>query len=269
MSHDAMAVDGALRMGAALGRECRLECGDDLPLLWHWAYFPPLVATGGLGEDGHPPREDEYVERFPRRVAGGGGVVRYRPFIIGTPAERRSRLEKRREVTGRSGPMVVATWWHQYYQEGQLVLEERQDLIYRPGTTENMIEALGRPGPNREGASCQAAGRALHFDPVLLFRYSGATWNAHRVHYDYRYATEVEGYPGLLVQAPLLATLLAEEAKTQIGTLARVEYRSSAPVFDSDGLNVVVAASQPGAVTVEAHKQGGRIAATLTAQSIA
>jgi hydroxyacyl-ACP dehydratase HTD2-like protein with hotdog domain len=47
-------------------------------------------------------------------------------------------------------------------------------------------------------------------DDVLLFRYSALTFNGHRIHYDRRYVTEVEGYPGLVVHGPLIATLLMD-----------------------------------------------------------
>ena len=45
---------------------------------------------------------------------------------------------------------------------------------------------------------------------MLLFRYSALTFNGHRIHYDRRYVTEVEGYPGLIVHGPLIATLLLD-----------------------------------------------------------
>jgi hypothetical protein len=47
-------------------------------------------------------------------------------------------------------------------------------------------------------------------DDVLLFRYSALTFNGHRIHYDRRYVTQVEGYPGLIVHGPLIATLLVD-----------------------------------------------------------
>ena len=45
---------------------------------------------------------------------------------------------------------------------------------------------------------------------MLLFRYSALTFNGHRIHYDRRYVTGVEGYPGLVVHGPLIATLLVD-----------------------------------------------------------
>lgn len=52
--------------------------------------------------------------------------------------------------------------------------------------------------------------RTLEPDDVLLFRYSALTFNGHRIHYDRRYAAQVEGYPGLVVHGPLIATLLLD-----------------------------------------------------------
>ena len=40
----------------------------------------------------------------------------------------------------------------------------------------------------------------------MLFRYSAVTFNGHRIHYDFPYVTEVEGYPGLVVHGPMIAT---------------------------------------------------------------
>ncbi len=42
---------------------------------------------------------------------------------------------------------------------------------------------------------------------VQVFRYSAATWNTHRIHYDKDYAV-AEGYPDVLVQSHLHGALL-------------------------------------------------------------
>src|SRR6218665_2259233 len=52
--------------------------------------------------------------------------------------------------------------------------------------------------------------REVRPDEVLLFRSSALTFNGHRIHYDRRYANAVEGYPGLIVHGPLIATLLLD-----------------------------------------------------------
>jgi 3-methylfumaryl-CoA hydratase len=77
-------------------------------------------------------------------------------------------------------------------------------------------------------------------DDVLLFRYSALTFNAHRIHYDRRYVTEVEGYPGLVVHGPLLATLLADLLRRNgvRETLRRFEFRARKPLFDTAAFDV-------------------------------
>jgi 3-methylfumaryl-CoA hydratase len=63
--------------------------------------------------------------------------------------------------------------------------------------------------------------REVHVDPVLLFRYSALTFNAHRIHYDLRYATEVAHYPDVVIHGPLQATLLLNFAARVGGRLPR------------------------------------------------
>ena len=66
---------------------------------------------------------------------------------------------------------------------------------------------------------------------MLLFRYSALTFNGHRIHYDRRYVTEVEGYPGLVVHGPLIATLLLDLLRRELpeahGRALRVPRRAA------------------------------------------
>ena len=89
---------------------------------------------------------------------------------------------------GRSGPLVFVTVRTEVSQDGQVVITEEQDLVYREPGADN---------PARSGPSVTAAGRdrAVTVDPVLLFRFSALTYNAHRIHYDREFARG-EGYPG-------------------------------------------------------------------------
>jgi 3-methylfumaryl-CoA hydratase len=76
--------------------------------------------------------------------------------------------------------------------------------------------------------------REIRPDDVLLFRYSALTFNGHRIHYDRRYATEVEGYPGLVVHGPLIATLLLDLLRRNLGdtTVTSLSFRAMRPLFD-------------------------------------
>jgi len=75
---------------------------------------------------------------------------------------------------------------------------------------------------------------------VLLFRYSALTFNGHRIHYDRRYVTEVEGYPGLVVHGPLLATLLLDLVRRRLpdALVTRFEFKAVRPVFDLNPFSV-------------------------------
>ena len=69
-------------------------------------------------------------------------------------------------------------------------------MVYRgpiaPGALAGSSAAASAPAPDPDPDWCQVAAP----DEVLLFRYSALTFNAHRIHYDKGYATNVEGYTG-------------------------------------------------------------------------
>jgi 3-methylfumaryl-CoA hydratase len=69
--------------------------------------------------------------------------------------------------------------------------------------------------------------RQFEPDNVQLFLYNSALWNAHRIHFDHPYATEVEGYPGLVIAGPLLGDWLTQSVMEWLGDdgkLASIEY---------------------------------------------
>ena len=66
-------------------------------------------------------------------------------------------------------------------------------------------------------------GRNYKPDNVQNFMYSAAIWNAHRIHFDYPYATEVEGYPGLVNSGPLLGDWLTQCVIEWLGDDGKME----------------------------------------------
>jgi 3-methylfumaryl-CoA hydratase len=78
-------------------------------------------------------------------------------------------------------------------------------------------ESAAEPVPGSVSASVEV-------DTTLLFRYSAATGNGHRIHYDQDYAANQEGYASLLVHGPLQATLLAGFALRQRAGSALKEF---------------------------------------------
>ena len=207
----------------------RSETGPELPPLWHWLYFLPVAPLAQVGADGHPQRGG-FLPPVPlqRRMWAGGRVTFHAPLELGERARRTSTIINLEDKTGRSGRLVFVTVQHLIEAGGELKIEEEQDIVYRDAP---------QPGaPVREAAHApdgERWQRTLTADPVLLFRYSALTFNGHRIHYDKPYVTQEEGYPGLVVHGPLIATLLVDLVRRErpAAKLRGFAYTALHPVF--------------------------------------
>jgi 3-methylfumaryl-CoA hydratase len=239
-----------------------LDAGAGLPPLWHWIYLLDRPAQADLGPDGHPVRGVLPTPPAPglRRMWAGGRVRTSGALHCGLPAVRRTTVLSVTEKQGRSGRLTFVTAGHQVRQDGHLVVDEEQDLVYR--------EAVAAPAPTAadEGPLVPAGDDEWEIDvsPTLLFRFSALIYNAHRIHYDRDYCRDVEGYPGLLTHGPLQAIAMAEAARARGATGdVSFEYRLTSPLFDYQGL-VVSAAPGDGALTTTARDRHGRETASGT-----
>ena len=59
-------------------------------------------------------------------------------------------------------------------------------------------------------------------DNVQLFLYNAILWNAHRIHFDETYTTEVEGYQGLVIAGPLIGDWLHQCVENWLGKEGRL-----------------------------------------------
>jgi 3-methylfumaryl-CoA hydratase len=206
--------------------------GSILPPLWHWLYFLPHQRQSLLGPDGHALRGGFLPPvSLPRRM-WAGGRLRWEtgnPLRVGDAVERRSRILSVRHKSGRSGDLVFVTVEHTVLNSAGLALTEEHDIVYRNAPQPG--DAAPTPIAAEAGAPWQ---RLVSPDDVLLFRYSALTFNGHRIHYDRRYVTEVEGYPGLVVHGPLIATLLVDLVRRHqpSAVFRSFEFRAVRPTFD-------------------------------------
>jgi len=212
--------------------------GTPLPPLWHWLFFLPLHGQSDLGPDGHAKRGGFLPPvPLPRRMWAGSQLAFNERLRIGDDIERISTIESVVEKSGRTGPLVFVRVRHDIRRNGasEIALTEYHDIVYR----EAPKPGDAAPAPKRapEAAAWQ---RRWVPDDVLLFRYSALNFNGHRIHYDRRYVTQVEGYPGLIVHGPLLATLLLELVRERLpdGEVVGYEFRAIRPVFDLDAFDV-------------------------------
>jgi len=205
----------------------RFRAGDAVPLFWHWLYFREAAPRRALGPDGHPaPGGFMPWVAEKRRMWAGGRVTLHAPLILGVPAGRTSTIADVATKSGRSGPLTFVTVQNEIAGPDGPALSDAQDIVYRADPDPAAPAAQTRPAPRDETAR-----RSWCCDATVLFRYSALTFNGHRIHYDADYARQVEGYPGLVVHGPLLATLLLDLAETIAGPPGDFAFRAIAPVF--------------------------------------
>jgi len=214
--------------------------GTFLPELWHWLYFLPCALQSEIGSDGHPKRGGFLPPvPLPRRMWAGSRVQWLAPLSVGDEIERVSKIESVTHKAGRTGDLIFVLVKHEISNQNGLALIEEHDIVYRdaPGPDDKPVA----PTPAPTNAKWT---KTITPDDVLLFRYSALTFNGHRIHYDRKYVTEVEGYPGLIVHGPLIATLLVDLVRQSIPgcTLKSFEFRAIRPTFD---INVFKVSAKP------------------------
>jgi 3-methylfumaryl-CoA hydratase len=206
--------------------------GTPLPALWHWLYFLPLHRQSEIGTDGHAMRGGFLPPiPLPRRMWAGSQFQFGKPLRIGDTLTRTSTIEDVTEKSGRTGSLVFVKVRHEIRRQGdaEIALTELHDIVYREASKPDDVSPLPKAAPSHSRWARQWVP-----DDVLLFRYSALTFNGHRIHYDRRYVTQVEGYPGLIVHGPLIATLLLDLLRHQRpdAEVTRYEFRAIRPLFD-------------------------------------
>ena len=258
------------RFRATLGGYTQLGNGpgSQLPLGLHWCLAPPAVTRADLGVDGHPAKGGFLPPvPLPRRMWASSRVRFHKPASVGSPIERTSTIaDVILKQSAASGPLVFVHVDHAYTQKtaqhAETLIEERQTIVYRQRA------ASQEPQKQPKGSA-----RSLNIlpDSTLLFRYSAITFNAHRIHYDHNYATSEEGYPGLVVHGPLMATLLMNlaQASQPNSPLREFEFRGVAPAFVDQALVLSVkdngSVNDDGTESLEVRNHEGALIMTATA----
>ena len=237
---------------------------DALPLS-HWLCFAPAPRQSEIGEDGHPRRGGFLPSvSLPRRMWAGSDVVFHHPLRVGDEVTRASRIERVASKSGRSGALVFVTVRHEITDSRGLALTETQDIVYRDAPSPSAPPPVAQDAPTGE-----AFQREITPDPVLLFRYSALTGNGHRIHYDRPYATDAEGYPGLVVHGPLIATLLIDLLRSQFpeAYVLRFAFKAVSPLFDIHRFTVYGRADEARSFSLWARNHEGKLAMQASAET--
>ncbi len=234
-------------LAATLDRPCeRPANGVELPPLWHWLYFLPIHPQSAIGADGHAERGGFLPPvTLPRRMWAGGTFAFDTPLRIGDPITRTSTIDDVTEKSGRTGALTFVKVRHDIRvgDAAAVALTETHDIVYRAAPRAGDTPPAPRAAPTRS-----AWEKRWVPTEVMLFRYSALTFNGHRIHYDRRYVTETEGYPGLVVHGPLIATLLMDLLRTHLPGARVVAFRFTAvrPTFDLEAFFVCGEPEQDG-----------------------
>lgn len=203
----------------------------EVPLALHWCLSPPSAPMAEIAGDGHPAKGGWLPPiPLPRRMWAGGSVEFIAPLALGDTVQRRSTIADISVKQGGSGTLCFLHIDHDYITPRGIAIRERQDIVYRQPAPPAPVAAVPSSAMGDDPAPVDRWSVAP--SQALLFRYSAITFNAHRIHYDLPYTMDQEGYPGLVVQGPLQATLLMNYCASQRGQIpSRFSYRGVSPLI--------------------------------------
>jgi 3-methylfumaryl-CoA hydratase len=262
---DEIALSAVRRMAAMFDVEPdTFSRNDAIPPHWYSMFFTPNARQSRLGHDGHPAKGDFLPPiPLPRRMFVGRSVEFHTPLRVGDVATKHSEISSITPKSGRSGPLVFLQVSHTIKANDKVVLIERQEVVYREAATPGAAPAA------KEAAKVSKPdwSHPYPIDPVLVFRYSAASWNGHRIHYDADYARKQEGYPACVMNGALTVHLLVDQAlaRAKGKRLARLTARLSKPLFV--GQTMILAGSSlqdGGAMEAWATDEQGGLAANVS-----
>ncbi|WP_423143098.1 FAS1-like dehydratase domain-containing protein [Parablastomonas sp. CN1-191] len=213
----------------------------------HFCLCLPDAPTAALGPDGHPRRSDDPASllppiALPRRMWASSAMTFHARLRVGEAVTRTTRVAAIDEKQGGSGALVFVRLLHETSGPAGLAVSEVQTLVYRDAPPAGSPPVPAPPGSGHFDASAWDVHRALTPEAPLLFRYSALTFNSHRIHYDYPYVTGQEGYRGLVVHGPLMATLVLDLAQRELGdnALKTFQFRAMSPAIAGEMLHLVL-----------------------------
>src|SRR5262245_59993954 len=226
---DHVTVPTVHRLAATLDLDYPMpKVGDPLPVGWYSTFFPRIVRHSQVGADGHPARGDFLPPvPLPRRMFAGRRTTFHGDLRVGDEVRSESVIQEVTPKTGRTGQMVFVTVKTEISSSRGLAVSEEQDIVYRAEP------APGTPPPPPQPVPGKAVwSRIITPDSVMLLRYSGLTFNGHRIHYDYPYVTKTEGYPNLVMNGGLTTLLVYELARAHAsGPVRYMVSRNVRPMF--------------------------------------
>jgi 3-methylfumaryl-CoA hydratase len=228
---DEITLGAIRRLAATLDQDpATFRRGSEIPEAWYAILFAPVARESTLQPDGHIVTGDFLPPLHGTRRMFAGRRTRFiRPLKIGDMVSRVSTLTRAEPKAGRTGPFTLVTVRQEISGPSGLALTEEQDVVYRAAVEAGAVASQKEAAPETDKPTWSTP---IELDPVLVFRYSALTFNAHRIHYDLPYARDIEGYPSLVMNGGLTALLLIETARPHLPRpIAHYAARAISPLF--------------------------------------
>ena len=183
--------------------------GDVLPPGWADLYFGSLHRPDNMRADGQAAKS-AWMPSIPFNVIRIGGDRTEFPgdIRIGDELKRSTKIKEVTVAGTEAQPVMRMLQRTETTTPRGLAIVEEREFVYFDGHGPAAAAAPKLPAPVWQ--------KPLEPSPVLMFRYSALRFNSHRIHYDRKYAMEVEGAPGLVVQSSLLGQLLIELSRENL-----------------------------------------------------
>jgi acyl dehydratase len=210
---------------------------------------------------------------FPHFFSAGDAFTFHAPIHVGDVIDVDCRIESIREKTRADGTsrMQFVTYLKRYRRAGELCVEERWTCVLFDG---DRTASPAPPAPNPEWATVVLPGFSRVIDPLTIVRWTAASNDFERIHFDHVYAVEECGLPGIVAHGPCSAALLLKVITDRLDDprrLTHAEFRYRSPVYANDELTFgAFASSDPAApeagraVLVSTYAGGASTTGTAT-----
>ncbi|CAG8662079.1 10351_t:CDS:2 [Ambispora leptoticha] len=205
--------------------------GTALPPNYHLAYFPTRVYEKDLSPDGYLTTHSPPPPFLQRMWAGGELLFdNWNPLRVGQHVNMETKCRNVEVKHGALGGENVFVWIDRDMgnKHGFSVRDTRCLVYMRRSVLKEKQRKIVKVNYKADFE------KIIHPTTILLFRYSALTFNSHLIHYDHKYAAEVEGHEGCLIHGPLTCTLLLDLVRDSIPEpSARIKsftYRALSPL---------------------------------------
>jgi 3-methylfumaryl-CoA hydratase len=244
--------------------------GEALPRGWHFALLPSSVKRSQLRADGFSGLGVPIPNLgLPRLMLIGRSMLYRNDLLIGDVVHRRSFIQSIEHKGKLDHPRALVTVCHELRGSEQTLSDvcETQTFMMMP-------KGKGYEAP--QSSIHEVNGdiiRQITPDATLLFHFSALGFNAHKIHLDRDYARNVEGFPDLVVNGGLIALLVTEFVRIDLGlTIRSLNIKYQSPLFCDRPATLVATVGEgdahPSSWQINVYNDLGTLAAQAKVETI-